>query len=216
MAKEYKLTNEQYESLTVTIDPPAVLSFPKIFEKGKYKGKETSYGGNFLIKKEAPTLKDDKNMAKYRKVLFQAKIFQWGQDQKKWPKGMNSPISDGDDSKYKEEHGHWILKATTNDDLVADGNVVNAKGQEILAAKEIYGGILCRAHLQAGAYEISESNLGVKFYLKALKKVAEGKKLGGGGKGRAKNAFEKFDDSAFDDSSDAENSGDDSEDDYEM
>lgn len=190
--KEYKLTKEQYAKLEA-VTPRFTLSYPHVFEKGKYEGKETNYNITMLFPKNTD-LKD------LRQKLFTAKIYQWGKDKAKWPtKFMREAITDGDEEGQPDAHaGHWVIKATCKD----KPPVVNASGEEILVASEIYGGALCRAVVQASAYVVSKDNYGVKFYLKALKKVGEGKRLGNGGS--ALKAFESVDDSDLMEGSDDE------------
>lgn len=177
MAKEkQKLTEEQYASLEI-VTGRFVGSHPHIFEMAKYEGKETSYQITMLFKKTT-------DMKELRNRLHRAKVFAWGKDQAKWPQGIESPIKDGDKEEDETYHGYWKVMATSNKQIVP----VDAAGNDILKASEVYGGAIYRAHIQAAVYEVSKKNLGVKFYLKGLQKVAEGEKLGAGSK-RSKKAF---------------------------
>lgn len=199
--KEYKLTEEQYRSLECVTEL-CILDFPHIAKKGTYKCEETKYGGTFLFKKtEGCTMKDDPVIAKIRTILAQAKIYEFGPDQKKWP--QNDPkkkpywrkgIADGDESENKNFAGFWVISAGQNEKerfgkVYRDGTPVEDENLE----KVFPDGAIVRANIQAGVYELSKTNMGETLYLKAIKKVKDGPRRGG--RNFAK-AFEGFDDSA--------------------
>jgi hypothetical protein len=207
--KQYKLTSEQYDSLAIVV-PSVVISHPHLFEMGKYEGKDTNYNCTLLIPKK-------RDMKEIRQRLTRAKIFTFGKDQNKWPQNTkrkhfwNPAIKDGDKmEKYPDYAGFWVITATSS----TQPPVVGPNGQEILNAKEVYGGMIAHVHIQAATYEVSDKNLGEKFYLKAVKKIADGKRLGNGS--AALKAFDAISDDLADDietdSGDAGNSGEDDND----
>jgi hypothetical protein len=182
MAKEkLKLTAEQYASLEL-VTPRFTGMYLHLQTKGMYQGKETNYNFTMAFPKDA-------DLKELRSRLTRAKILWWGKDQAKWPKNYATPIEDGDnitkeDGTPNEQYaGFWVVKATSNDPIVC----VDSQGNAILESGKIYAGAIYRAHIQASVYELSKTNIGVKFYAKGLQKVAEGEKLGN--KGNSRKAF---------------------------
>jgi len=187
MAKEkLKLSKEQYKSLEM-VTKRFILSYPQVFEKGVYQGKETNFNFTMLVKKTAKEQKDDEALKPFRQKLALAKQIWLGNDPKKWPKGMANPIKDGDaenDEGNKPAPGYWMIKATSANKIpVYDAS---PDPQPITEKSDVYAGAVCRATIQAAYYDIGklpngELNHGVKFYASGLQKMAEGERLGSGG-----------------------------------
>lgn len=78
------------------------LSFPNIFQRSVFEGKEGKFAATFLIPKDDPQLKKLKDMIKAK--IVEAKI--------KVPVA-NICLKDGDDSEYDGYEGHWALKASS-------------------------------------------------------------------------------------------------------
>ena len=173
--KRPRYTEEEYESLEVVL-PLATLSFPHIFEMGEYKGKPTNFNGTFLIPKDA-------DLTEVKKRIVRAKALRWGKNKNKWPK-VASPIQDGDEMEDQEGYAdHYVIKATSN----KRPGVIDLKGKTVTDASLVYGGVKVRAVVQAAADQMPPRRKGekpepyVKFYLKGIKIVADGERLGGGG-----------------------------------
>lgn len=171
MAKKekVKLTDEQYRALEV-VSPEFTMSFPHLFQKGTYQGKETNY--NFTMKFPKET-----DLTGIREALNKAKTFNWGKDAKAWPKSYRKAITDGDTSDNEADHGYWLVSATS----IEPRQVVDRNKNEIVNPNDVYGGCVCRAVLQAATYSLSKDNQGEKFYFKVVQKMADGKRLGKGG-----------------------------------
>jgi len=80
------------------------LSFPALFKKASFEGKETKYEATFLITKE------DKKTYKELKKRIEAAI---AEAKVKVPPGRWA-LQDGDDKDYDGYEGHWSLKAAGN------------------------------------------------------------------------------------------------------
>lgn len=81
------------------------LSFPSVFKKATFEGKETKYEATLLIpKSDTETYK--KLKARIEKCMADAKI-------KKLPADKVC-LKDGDDSEYDGYEGNWSLKAANN------------------------------------------------------------------------------------------------------
>lgn len=207
-AKEKKkLTNEEYKTLEL-VTKRFILSYPKVFKKGEYQGKETNFNFTMMFKKQSDDLKTDPGMEGIRKALHRAKVLFWGADSKKWPKGYAQAISDGDAGDAKNP-GFWIVKATSQNKIP----VYDTNHDPITEESDVYGGAVCRAHIQAAVYNLGVDkrtgmeNAGVKFYAQGLQKMAEGERLGGGANSRK--AFADNTDDEMQESEDEGNYGDD-------
>jgi len=80
------------------------LSFPSIFKKASFEGKETKYEATFLIPKA------DKKVYKVLKAAIEAEI---AEAKIKVPPGRWA-LQDGDDKEYDGYADHWSLKASSN------------------------------------------------------------------------------------------------------
>lgn len=172
-----QLTPEEWSSLTL-VTPPFIMSYPHLFEKGTYNGKETSYNFTMLFKKTT-------DITKLTAALDRAKTLNWGADKAKWPKGYRRAIKDGDEMEDENYAGYWVVSATS----VEPRPVVDFNKQKVLNKAEIYGGVIACAIIQAAVYTISKDNIGEKFYFKAVQKIEDGEKLGKGG-----SVIDSFDD----------------------
>lgn len=86
------------------------LSFPNVFEKGSYDGKETKYEATFLIPKS-----DTDTIAMIKKHAKTALLEKFGSADK-IPKAITQPdkfcLRDGDGVDYDGYAGHWSFKAS--------------------------------------------------------------------------------------------------------
>lgn len=86
---------------------------------------------------------------------------------------------DGDEAadEYPEQAGHifaWVRRMGFNKDIAP--TVLDVDGTEMLDPTDIYSGCYARVSLEAFAY--SGQKKGVTFALRAVKKVADGERLG--------------------------------------
>lgn len=111
-------------------------------------------------------------------------------DDKEWVKRLGLPVEDGDTAVFtrgdnvgklkkdvrEEYEGHWVLKASTKNDLVAAGWVVD-QNRRRLTASELYSGAIVRANIWLYAYR--QDNSGVGAMLNAVVKTGDGERIGG-------------------------------------
>jgi len=156
---------------------PFICSFPYVFKLDQY----GRYSITMLFKKDSPTLKVLKDAAEA------AKEKQWGG---KAPKKFKHPLFvDGTEmNKARVEEGKEPLQGY--DGMV----IVTAKASEGYPPKvraypsneiiddpaEIYGGCICRAKISVYTYD-NQWGKGLGVGLWSLQKLANGKRLGGGG-----------------------------------
>jgi hypothetical protein len=152
------------------------VSFPHLFTPGEYLGKK-SYSIEMLFDKSTSSVQE------LQAALKTAGVNKWGPNVQEWPAPLKKPIRDGDKpygkkKEVKPEHKNmWVVKASTSADYAPPG-VIGADKKPITEA-DLYPGCYARAALNAGAYEISEGNCGLKFYLEGVQKIKDGPAMGG-------------------------------------
>jgi hypothetical protein len=163
--------------------PKGRLSYPHLFEPQKTRNPndKPKYSAVFLFTKRD---KDGNvlDMSMFKKSLDDAKIQAFGPDKAKWPKNLQSPISDGDAEEHSEREGYkgcWVVKANCNAEfgkpyVVSNQKDENEKWIPITDAKEVYPGCYVRATLVPNVWEFMGKR-GVSFILDGVQKLGEGK-----------------------------------------
>lgn len=169
------------------ITPEFRVSYPHLFKPNAIKqGDDEKYSVTMLFKKT-------QDLSKLKLAMDHAKIEMWGRDKTKWPKGLLSPVSDGDSEQYLDDEGvtkegyagHWVIKASSR--ASNKPGIVNEEAQPILDASEIYPGCFARAQIYANPWEYAGKK-GVSFILDAVQKTKDGPSLS-----NRKSASEIFD-----------------------
>ena len=100
------------------------------------------------------------------------------------PPQVSSPIHDGDGVKQDgtpygpECKGHWVFTASTSaDPQFAKPEIIDAQGQPILSATEIYSGMYGRVSVVFAPY-LFAGKKGIGCYLNNVKKLEDGEPLG--------------------------------------
>ena len=100
------------------------------------------------------------------------------------PPQVSSPIHDGDGVKQDgtpygpECKGHWVFTASTNaDPQFAKPEIIDAQGQPILSATEIYSGMYGRVSVVFAPY-LFAGKKGIGCYLNNVQKLEDGEPLG--------------------------------------
>lgn len=121
---------------------------------------------------------------KLQDIIRNAKLVHYG-PKENWPEDLESPVNDGDGKagidkktgKRKEGYaGHWVIKATTNEDQrpgIVDENAVPITDQA-----KFYPGCYARAYIYARRWEYMGKE-GVQFILDHVQKTRDGKSFGG-------------------------------------
>ena len=81
------------------------LSFPSLFQRSNYDGKEGKFEATFLIDKEDKKTKKMLDEA-IEKAMVEAKVKKIASDKR--------CLKDGDDSEYDGYEGHWSFKAASS------------------------------------------------------------------------------------------------------
>lgn len=112
----------------------------------------------------------------------------WGEDTKKWPKGLRLPWRDGDVEKADMVGyaGHWFVKASSK----FKPGLIDQRCTDITEeSNDFYAGCYARATVSAFAYD--NVSKGISFNLHNVQKLRDGKPFGGGRK--AQEDFEAVD-----------------------
>ena len=175
------MADEKEKSRTI-VTPEFRLAFPEVFvPKAAPNSTREVYSINMLFDKTA----DLKNL---RLLLRDAIIAKWGEDQSKWPAVLGKaklatavgikgwPIRDGDEVTWPGYPGNLFARASTT----FQPQVIDRAKNEILDKNAIFGGLLCRAAVNAFAYDNS-GNKGVSLGLSILQVLKDdGTRYGGG------------------------------------
>jgi hypothetical protein len=177
------------------VTPKFRVSFPHVFKPSSFEGQEPKYSLVMLFVKGSE-LKDMKRAAN------NAAVEKWG-PKEKWPKNMRNPFRDGDEKAETDGYkGCTFVSASSKQRPQVVDNQVN----EIIEESVFYPGCYARATLIAFAYD-TKGNKGISFALQNIQKLGDGPAFSG-----RKNAKEEFD-AVEDDSEDADNYTDSSDDD---
>lgn len=157
------------------VTPEFRVSYPHVFKPQGMQGKPNAakkYSITMLFAKDA-------DLTAVKAAMKQAKIQAFGEDSAKWPKGLESPVSDGDSPKNADKEGyagHWVIKASSSEDqrpTVVDQNV-----EPILNQGDFYPGCFARASVLAYIWD-NEFGKGVGFILDHVQKMRDGQSFAG-------------------------------------
>jgi len=182
------------------------LAFPQVFApKAAVQGGKESYSITMLFPKEGNLMSaiPGAGVMEIRKLLHDAVKEKWGEDKNKWPAQYKSldfktylsptgkdgwPLRDGDEVKWDGFAGNVFIRASSN---FAPG-FVDQKRQPIINPANIFGGLICRAQVNAFAYDTA-GNKGVSLGVQNFQVLKDdGTAFSGGAK--AADVFEAFGD----------------------
>jgi len=118
--------------------------------------------------------KDSTDMGPIKEAIKEATVDRWGNDKKKWPKGLKTPLKDGDDRDDENYAGHWYINASANENRKP--GIVDAKLDPILDPMSFYSGCYARASVNFYAYD--NVSKGVGCGLNNIMMVKEGEPFG--------------------------------------
>jgi len=174
MAAKAKANKSDKEKCRV-LTPEFRVSYPHVFKPQGMNNKPNSqkkYSITMLFPKDA-------DLGPIKEAMRQAKVQKFGEDKTKWPKGLESPVTDGDSPKNADKEGyagHWAIKASSNEDQKP--GVVDQNVEPIINQGDFYPGCYARASLLAYIWD-NEFGQGVGFILDHVQKMREGKSFAG-------------------------------------
>lgn len=147
------------------------LSYARLFEPQSFEdGKDPKYSVTLMIPKE-----DTATIDAIRQVAKEVATEQFGE---KLPKFKNPFIKDGDEEEDAQNHGFYLVRASTTK---APGVVKIQNGTTVQLQKdEIKSGDWALVTISIFAYD-KQMNKGVSAYLNNVLLVAQDEALGGGG-----------------------------------
>lgn len=148
--------------------PEFRVSYPHLFTPNSMSGSKPKYSLTMLYKK-------DDDLSIIQAALKSAKVAEFGSDRTKWPKNLESPVTDGDNPKYADKEGykgHWVIKATSHEESAP--GVIDEENQPVTDPAVVYPGCYAAAIMFARVWEFG-SKQGVQFILEHVKKTRDGK-----------------------------------------
>ena len=160
------------------------LAFPEVFApKAAAEGGKEKFSITMLFPKDGtrllPGMVDNgADVMALRKLAFQAIKEKWGEDKAKWPANLKGidfakylsptgkdgwPFRDGDDQTWDGFAGSVFIRASSQ----YKPGIVDAKAQPVISQDQVFGGLICRAQINAYTYDNS-GNKGVTFGLSNL------------------------------------------------
>ena len=186
---------------------PFRLAFPEVFTpKAATEGGAEKFSITMLFPKDGSALipaMPGNGILELRKLALAAVKDKWGEDKTKWPASFKTldfktyvspngkdgwPIRDGDLVEWDGFPDQFFARATSR---FAPG-LVNQKLQPILDKSAVYGGLICRAQINAYAYD-TNGNKGVTFGLNNLQILKDDGTIFGGRQNPAE-VFDAFGD----------------------
>lgn len=197
MAKEKKVDPKR------VVTPVGRVSFPKVYKAEAFEDQAPKFSCTLLFKKNT-------DLTPLKKALHAAKVELWGEDKNDWPKGLTSPIKDGDEKEDLDGYeGMYYLTAANK--LKPD--VVDRALEPIAEeSDEFYAGCMARMAIRAYAWEFKNKKghvmkRGVSFSLENVQKIGEGERFSG--RQKANEVFDRIEenDSDSDEFGDDDDSG---------
>jgi len=185
---------------------PFRLAFPEVFTpKAGVEGGKEKFSINMLFPKDCSPLipsMPSEGINALRKLALAAIKQTWGEDKSKWPANFKNldpktatdvkgfPVRDGDLVSWDGFAGNLFARASSQ----FQPGLVNSKLQPIISQSEVYGGLICRAQVNAYTYDVS-GNRGVSFGLTNLQVLKDDGISFGAGKADAASAFTAYSES---------------------
>lgn len=163
------------------ITPEFRVSYPHVFKPQRVKdGDKAKFSITMLFRKDTDlmgqTPKGEERSLK--EVIKNAKIAEFGAKEN-WPKGLQSPVINGDDPKFAEKDGykgHWVIKAVTSEEQKP--SVIDGDMNLITDPAVLYPGCYARAYIFSYVWTFMGKQ-GVGFILDHVQKLRDGKSFGG-------------------------------------
>ena len=176
------------------VTAPFRLAFPEVFEaKASTEGGRPKYSITMIFptngQKLIPSLPGE-GIMDLRKLLFEAVKEKWGEDKAKWPPSLRAldfknyvsatgkdgwPIRDGNTVEWDGFSEGLFARASSQ----FQPGLVDNKLQPILDRSRVFGGLICRAQINAYAFD-TNGNRGVTFGLNNLQVLKDDGVIFGG------------------------------------
>lgn len=187
------------------ITAPFRLAFPEVFApKASMEGGKEKFSVTMLFPKDGSPLipsMPGNGIIEIRKLLLAAVKDKWGEDKSKWPAQFKTmdfkafvslagkdgwPIREGDAVEWDGFAGNVFVRASSQ----FQPGLVDNKLQAIIDKQAVYGGLICRAQVNAYGYDTA-GNKGVTLGLNNLQ-ILKDDGVAFGGKNNADKVFDSF------------------------
>lgn len=187
------------------VTSPFRLAFPEVFApKAAAEGGKEKYSITMLFPADGSLLipsMPGEGVIALRRLALAAVKEKWGEDKAKWPANLRSldfrsycspngkdgwPVRDGDLVEWDGFEGQVFVRAASQ----FRPGMVNPKLQAIINPEDVFGGLICRAQINAYAYD-TNGNRGVTFGLNNLQILKDDGTVFGG-KQNAADVFDAF------------------------
>lgn len=194
-------------STEAIITAPFRLAFPEVFEpKAGAEGGKEKYSITMLFPADGEALipsMPGNGLVEIRKLALAAIKEKFGEDKTKWPAALKNidpktyisatgkdgwPLRDGNLVEWQGFEGNVFVRASSQ----FQPGLVDAKLKGIIDRGAVFGGLICRAQINAYAYDVS-GNKGVTFGLSNLQILKDDGTVFAG-KSNAADAFSAFTD----------------------
>lgn len=187
MANTKTVTNKDTKVITGIVR----LSYAHLFEPTAIdESQEKKYSVCLLIPKN-----DKETLGKIKKAIEKAKE----QGKSKWggkiPANLKLPLRDGDEERaedHPEYAGHYFVNCSSKQ----KPGIVDKNLNPILDSEEVYSGCYARASINFYPFD-KAGNRGIACGLNNIQKIRDGEYLGG--RSRAEDDFEEYEDESYDD-----------------
>ena len=180
----------------IFVTAPFRLAFPEVFKPKAFEGSTNApkYSINMLFPKDGsslvPSLPNTNGPMGIRRLLYEAALAKWGADRAKWPANLRTvdfktyvspngkdgwPIRDGDTVEWDGFAGMYFIRASGK----RQPGLRTALRQPLTSEDQIFGGLICRAHINAFAYD-DAMNKGVSVGLESLQILVDDGTIYGG------------------------------------
>lgn len=158
------------------------VAYPHLFEPYAYQnGPNKKYELTIMIPKS-----DTATMEEIKRALAAARTKKWPGEA---PKGLLSPVKDGDEMSTEGFNDHWIIRAKSTPREGGGGRPgVVLPNLKPATVDDIQSGDFCNVDINAYAYDTS-GNKGLSFALNNVQLAQKGDRIGSG-KARPENVFE--------------------------
>ena len=146
-------------------------SFVNVFEPRAIQGGKLKYGLTMALPKEHPY------WDKLRVLIDEAAVRKFG----KVPRGLQSPINDGDEpgKKSGEVRPEWKGCFTVKIESLSKPGVIDADNEDIEDPSEVYSGAYFKASFRAFGWDHPTGGKGVSLGLDNVKKKRDGEAYSG-------------------------------------
>lgn len=183
------------------ITPVGIASYVHVWEMTKLLNGQMAYNMAILLPKS-----NEEGIKSIRQAIASAAREKWGDDKKKWPAKLVSPLHDGDAPENQDKPENYRKCFYMNPKTDRQPGVVGPNAKPIMDQDEFYSGCYCRVSVNFFGYD-KGGNKGVGVGLNNVMKIKDGPRLDG--RKSAESEFDAYKDPDAPDTSEGTTTSDD-------